>query len=271
MTWRLLRTLDPARWHIIIIFANTGQEHEETLRFVRRCAEYMGFDVIWLEAVIDPRKGPGRGPRARVVTFETAARNGEPFETYIAKHGIPNVGFPGCTRDLKSRPIAAYLRTLGWRKGRYLTAIGLRADEVDRVASDREERKLWYPLIEWDVDKAQVLEFWRQQNFDLEIPEHLGNCTWCWKKSLRKHLTLAKDFPRVFSFPERMEELHAFSGPGSTGEPRRFFRGNRTVAELRRLAAEPFEPFVDENMPAYDEELDTGSGCGESCEIGADT
>lgn len=35
-----------------IIFANTGRENNETLEFVKQCAEYFKCEIIWLEAVI---------------------------------------------------------------------------------------------------------------------------------------------------------------------------------------------------------------------------
>ena len=41
-----------------------------------------------------------------------------------------------------------------------------------------------YPLIDWDIEKEDILSWWEDQPFDLEIPEHLGNCVWCWKKCL---------------------------------------------------------------------------------------
>ena len=69
-----------------ICFVNVGCEHEATLDFVHECSQKR-FPVTWIEPVIDPELG--KGVRHRVVTYETASRNGEPFEDYIAKHGIP--------------------------------------------------------------------------------------------------------------------------------------------------------------------------------------
>jgi len=39
-----------------------------------------------------------------LVTFETASRNGEPFEEMIQKYGITNMQSPQCTRNLKGLP-----------------------------------------------------------------------------------------------------------------------------------------------------------------------
>ena len=86
----------------------------------------------------------------RVVTFETAARNGEPFEAMIQKHGIPNVSFPHCTRELKRRVLEAWVRVnklQAWK-----VAIGIRADEAGRIKS---EPKFVYPLF-WDHPNDKI-------------------------------------------------------------------------------------------------------------------
>jgi 3'-phosphoadenosine 5'-phosphosulfate sulfotransferase (PAPS reductase)/FAD synthetase len=267
MTWLILRTFDPAEWEIVVVFANTGCEHEETLRFVQRCDEYLGFGTVWLEVVPDPILGNPSG--FRVVTFETASRNGEPFEAVIAKYGIPGPGFPRCTNETKLVPIDAYMRSIGWRNRSYQTAIGIRSDEMDRVSEKRKERRLIYPLLDANIDKAAVLAFWREQNFDLYLPEHMGNCVWCWKKSMRKHLTIAAEMPSAFDFPARMERDYPMV-QARQGTPRRFFRGERSSADILKLAQDPFEPFVDGNHvvpPDGYDELDVGGGCGESCEL----
>ena len=46
---------------VINLFANTGQEHEQTLKFIKNCDEYFGFNTVWLEAVVNPQKGIGSG------------------------------------------------------------------------------------------------------------------------------------------------------------------------------------------------------------------
>jgi hypothetical protein len=164
----------------------------------------------------------------------------------------------------------SYIRSMGWQRGTYQTAIGIRVDEADRMNAKRVAQRLWYPLVDWGVRKQDVRAWWRAQPFDLDLQEHEGNCTWCWKKSLRKHLTLIRDRPEVFDFPRRMERLYPDAGAGKGG--RRFFRGKLTVDDLFERAKQPFRPFVEDTQLAlyWDEELDVGSGCGESCEIGAD-
>lgn len=265
---------DPDR-RIIVTFANTGQEHEETLKFVDRCDKAFGFGVAWLEAVVDPRKG--KGIRHKVVTFETASRNGEPFEAYIAKHGIPNRMYNQCTSRLKTEPMDSYRAEIGLKKGTFSTAIGIRADEIDRVSlTGRVKWDLFYPCVDAGVIKGDIHGWWSRQDFNLGIPEELGNCKWCWKKSKRKLLTLGKRHPDIFMFPARMERDYALAGgerkDGEARRPRKFFRGEQTALDILIEAHQGnFTPFEDDKFIPFDDELDVGGACGDSCEIYSDT
>ena len=123
MTDRLWENRD---WfdELAICFVNVGCEEDATLDFVRDCQEKRGWELVWLEPVINPELG--KGVRHKIVTYETASRNGEPFEDFIAKHGIHGPAHPNCTNYLKEECMHAYRRdALGWKKGTYDTAIGI--------------------------------------------------------------------------------------------------------------------------------------------------
>lgn len=143
---------------VVTVFANTGQENEETLEFVDRCDRAFGLAVVWLEAEVNPVHGEGTG--CRVVDFGSADRDGRVFESVINKYGIPNQDYPHCTRELKGNPIRAYLRSIGWRVGAYDTAIGIRLDEIDRMSVKASEQRLIYPLVSrFPSKKPHVNEF----------------------------------------------------------------------------------------------------------------
>jgi 3'-phosphoadenosine 5'-phosphosulfate sulfotransferase (PAPS reductase)/FAD synthetase len=270
MTKRLAE-IAKGRKNLKVVFANTGEEHEETLKFVSRCEEFFGVDVTWLEAQVDERAG--EGTKHKTVDFLSAARPNAtdgPFEQVVKKYGIPNKSYPSCTRELKERPIWSYIRSLGWPKTDFAVPVGIRADEADRVSVVSRERNIVYPLVAWGIRKEDVLSFWRQQKFDLYVPEHLGNCCWCWKKSLRKHITLAIDTPHVFDAPQRFERLYGFAGPGAKNDPRRFFRQKMSVADIFAEAGKTkLALFRDPNFVA-DPALDVAGDCSESCEAFAD-
>lgn len=259
---------------ICITFANTGQEHEATLEFVDRCDKYFQLGVVWLEAEVGREKG--KGVSHRVVSFETASRDGNPFRNVISKYGIPNMGNPMCTGRLKENPMTSYYRSLGWSPRTFDTAIGIRADEAHRMSPRMYEDRFIYPLVEEGWTKEKVIQEVRSWPFDLEIPgEHYGNCTWCWKKSLRKLMTLAKDSPEVFDFPLQMDkEFGCFKVTEATKSPdgrRKFFRGHLSTEDiLKKARTESFVPFTDSYAVKEDDPLDYGVGCGESCEIGSD-
>src|ERR1017187_44014 len=147
MTWWMLQNKKPGDEYLVV-FANTGQENDETLNFVHKCDKQLftplGHPVVWIEAVMQPK---GKAPTHKVVTFETADRDGHDlssaplpgltvFEAAIKKYGIPNSKFKDCTRNLKRNPIESYARSRGWKNGEYKTAIGIRADEIDRVPNE---------------------------------------------------------------------------------------------------------------------------------------
>jgi hypothetical protein len=260
---------------ILITFANTGCEHEETLRFVDAVDRHFADGkVVWIEAVIG---GEGVGPRAKVVDYKTASRNGEPFEAAIQKHGIFNPALPNCTGRLKVEPMQAYLRSVGWMSREYDTAIGIRADEIDRRNKQHKERRLVYPLIDEGYTKRDVNRFMSQFDWDLKLPgEHYGNCVWCWKKSLRKLATVAKHTPEVFDFPSRMERQygHIHKGDGVQEKPRVFFRKHMTAQQIVEIGQSGnFREYSDAEyiQPGlFDDKWDIGGGCGDSCEIGSD-
>jgi hypothetical protein len=264
---------------IRVVFANTGQERDETLEFVKQCDEHFGFNTVWVEAEV--HHGQRTAPTSRVVTYDSADREGRVFESAIQKYGIPNSKFKSCTRDLKLRPMTHYLKSIGWEPGTYDTAIGIRVDEIDRMSDEKEKRRLVYPLIEWiPTTKPQINHWWDSQPFRLSLKSYEGNCKWCWKKSFRKHYTLLSENPSIYDFPDRMEKLYGrvgpeFSKPGlPDGYRRTFFRTGKSVEDLKfdLDCGVQFVPAGDDSLPSipFDPALDVGAGCEESCEVHAD-
>jgi 7-cyano-7-deazaguanine synthase in queuosine biosynthesis len=238
------------KYNLVYVFANTGQEREETLDFVNKCDKYLSLDLIWVEALVYTERG--KGTKYTITDYDSADRSGVNFEAVIKKYGIPNVNFPHCTRELKQRPINAYAKkTLG----EYTTAIGIRGDEYRRVKKN--QNKFVYPLADWvPVTKQQVNDFWSHQPFNLELEDHQGNCSWCWKKSFKKLFMLIDETPWVFDFPKKMEALHSSCGPSDTAQV--FFRGIRSTDDL-------FKYHKEDRRNLFDLGID--DGCSESCEM----
>lgn len=244
-------------YEMVFVIANTGQEREETLIFADLCDSYFGLNLVWVEAVT--HHGERIGCTHKVVNFSTASRKGEPFEEVIQKYGIPNKAYPHCTRELKLNPMRSYIASLGWDT--YLTAVGIRTDEPQRVREDAQQAGIIYPMVNmFPISKPLINDWWENQPFNLALQEHQGNCSWCWKKSLRKHIMLAREAPDIFEFPSRMESLYGLHGNNVDGRKRVFFRGHMSTEQLLHTAA----GFREAPLPLFDP--DENSGCSESCE-----
>jgi len=263
-------------YEMIVVFANTGREREETLQFVNQCDRYYGFKTIWVEAVVNPENN--KGTTHKIVNFQTANRTGQPFEDMIAKYGIPNQNAPHCSRDLKKQPIKSYARELGWRK--YETALGIRTDEPKRLDWESKKKNKFLYLAELiPTTKSDINLFWSKQPFDLNLKSYEGNCDLCWKKGLRKLMTIVKDKPEFADWWREMDEKYSMFTPetkmNKAAAPYRFFRDNMTIDDIIEESKFDFTPSRDESkdidmwkqQAMWDEYLDSNSGCSESCEV----
>lgn len=251
------------------VFANTGQENEETLIFVDKVDKYFSLGVVWLEAVV--HHNAKKGCTHKVVNFNTARRNGEPFEDVISKYGIPNAKFKHCTRELKANPILSYAKSLGWKK--HYTAIGIRNDEVDRMAVKFKKMRFIYPLISHlPVTKPMINMYWSQMPFRLQLKGYQGNCKTCFKKHDPKLYQIAKESPEAFNFTMKMEcKYGAFISAGklksmeekgiAPPESISFYRRNRTTFDIVNEAKQ-WDGVIQDDSEIYDESCEVFSDCG---------
>lgn len=275
MTRLILTQFRDSYEKVVIGFANTGQENEETLDFVDQCDRAFGFGVVWIEA--DPKRGRPKQSH-KIVSYETASRSGEPFEKMIQLYGIPNVDFPMCTRELKTRPMHSFIKSLGWKVGSYDTAIGIRADESRRRGKNAKKNNLVYPVMDWvPTTKIDINTFWRDQPFRLNLAGYQGNCKTCWKKSTRKLLTIMDESPDSFDFFERMEAMYSKVGPEFSALEkykenyvRTFLRKYVTIKDLREMHKAGGWERAENDAIVYGGKqlkLDVDDGCVESCEV----
>jgi len=183
------------------VFSNTGAEHQKTLDFIKRCQDNWNMNIIWIEAKVNHSgRGRGYGTAYTIVDYESASRDNEPFEEVIKKYGLPSPAYLHCTRELKEQPITAWANDNFGRNG-YKMAIGIRADEIDRINLEAaKKRNIIYPLADWGIKLQDISGFWEMQDFTLNIPSYLGNCVACYKKTDRKLFTIARENPNYFIF-----------------------------------------------------------------------
>lgn len=261
--------------NIVFVFANTGLENEQTLEFVERCDKFFNLQVQWIEAeIIHEYK---KGTRYYRTDFDNAARNGEPFEQFIKKYGIPNQANPTCTRELKGAPILSFGKS--WFNGeKYHTAIGIRQDEADRMDGNAKKLGFIYPLINRKMipsTKPMINFYWKSMPFRLELKGYQGNCKTCWKKSDKKLFQIAKENPSAFDFMNSMEEKYGnFVNPKRSEKliaegkemPKNitFFRNNRSAKTILEQSKN-WNGKIINDADKYSYQLDLIGG--DSCEV----
>lgn len=258
---------------VAVCFANTSKEKEETLQFFHKLHSKYNIPVFMIEATFDGLRGIGY----RQVNFEDLKRDGEVFEDMIKCYGLPNKAYPHCSRELKTQPITRFAKEFFGEEG-YTTAIGLRADEIDRINAKWKENKFYYPLIA-DVytTKPHVNKFWNDQVFRLDLKGYEGNCDMCWKKSNRKLLTLILENPSQIDWWNEMELKYGDFVPEHRKRKEidgklTFFRQNLSAIDLiemsKELKVKATDDSIDYNIQStlWGYDLDTSNGCEESCE-----
>jgi 3'-phosphoadenosine 5'-phosphosulfate sulfotransferase (PAPS reductase)/FAD synthetase len=200
----------------VVCFANTGKEDEATLKFVHDCETNWNVPIVWLEYT-DAEESKNRW---KIVNYQTASRNGEPFEAVIRKKNyLPNPVTRFCTIEMKIRTIANYLLSIGMcetrSEGEYMSWVGIRADEPRRAAKIPRDRT---PLVAAGIGKEDVGKFWKAQAFDLELPNfngvtYHGNCDLCFLKGESQTRSLIAEKPERAIWWAKMEALALASRP----------------------------------------------------------
>ena len=191
----------------IVCFANTGKEDEATLKFVHDCETNWGVPITWIEYDgVDEVKD-----RWKIVNYQTASRNGEPFEAMVErKKYLPNTFARFCTQELKILPIDKYMKSLGYDE--YVTFVGIRADEQRRVAKMKNNKDIKEtPLATAGIGVSDVLDFWSKQPFDLQTitvngNSLLSNCDLCFLKKADHLMGLIIDKPERAVWWANMEK-----------------------------------------------------------------
>ena len=151
----------------------------------------------------------GRGDLEGIVSYHlntSTIRSSQKFQDYteashvrVRNSGLKNKNFGG-TAELKGdNPVD------------FVTLVGLRADEFQRVArikarnngglSDLNVDKLahgehvYTPLADHGVTKGDTMEFWNKQPWDLKIPHsvNFSNCVYCFMKGKRALRQIIKE------------------------------------------------------------------------------
>lgn len=235
--------------------ANTGKETEETMRFTEAGNKHFNLGLTLVEAVVHP--GKRKGSTHKIVSFREAAMRGEPMEAVVNKYGIPTLGHMHCTRETKTNPMKSLLKSTGWEPNTYRIALGIRADETDRIRPEsRNSIQFIYPLAELGLQLHDIEAEAAKWPFQLNQPPHEGNCKDCHKKSILKTVINLKNHP------DWLDQAAAFERDYPSDRKR--YRGGRTAADVIELAriTKTADPRVLSNEET--------NGCATACEPWSD-
>lgn len=271
---------------VLYLFQNTGFENPATIRFLIQMRDIWGLPIQALEYDHPcDGSGPESGMTARQVRLEDCSVDGRPFRTLlraIAAHrrfkgihchtcggsGIidgdlfavqcgdcsgtgepglfvimPNPAVRHCTGFLKEK---IQRRFLGQQHSEVTLVPGLRADEMRRVVKARARGDVC-PLASAGVTKPMILEWWKSQPFDLEIPDLLGNCGGCFLKGTGKLLWIAHYHPDVLEPMAALEEEYGDTFRRDRPSYRRLLTMGREMSDAR--ADSLIAPSTQEALP----------------------
>lgn len=241
---------------LIVTFANTGKEHPATLDFVKECSERWAVPIVWLE-FRDNEQG------FAIVNYETASRDGQPFEDLIRKRSyLPNPVTRFCTIDLKIRVIHKYLRMVGCSTEETPVDMmtGIRADEPRRVTkirnrgstSESKHATMVMPLADAGIGIQDVSDFWAAQEFDLMLTTINGrtldgNCDLCFLKGAKQIYSLIASDRSKGEWWARMERT-AVSSSGITGNGALFRFDRPSYQQMLDYSDTQFDMFADHDV-----------------------
>lgn len=245
----LLQERDP---ETEFIFMDTGAEHPKTYEFIRNIVAHWKIKLTCLRVIPNPEMN--KPSNYEIISIDQIGPDLEPWKRMLRKYGHPYVGGAFCTDRMKTVPFIKYCDE-HFGRGNYTTWLGMRIDEPKRISPKPGIR---YLAEISDFEKQDVIEWWRDQPFDLEIQEHLGNCVFCIKKSLQKVALAAKDEPELAA--QFIQTLQVFD----VKPDKVMYRSNNSLEQVIALFSDTGRDELASRMTSM-RQYDTGS-CSESCE-----
>ena len=258
------------------VFCDTGAEHPKTYKFINDVVSNFGISLTCLRTVITCEKGIG--PGYEVVNLGDCKQDLKPFLDVCRKHGTPTVAAPLCSDRLKSIPSDKYCNDK-YGRGNYFRWLGIRADEQRRIKSTEQQLDFFqkgktiskrvkttkYLAHISDFTKSDVLDWWKGQDFDLDLDEHLGNCVFCIKKGANKLALAAKDEPEMaVKFIEMIKSDAVHKRPTRNLPPEIMYRNNQSLGQIISAYDEVPRDYLE--MQIVNGRSNDSGSCSESCE-----
>lgn len=234
------------------IFMDTGAEHPKTYEFIRNIIKHWKIKLTCLRVIPNPEMN--KPSTYEILSASQIGPDLEPWRRMLSKYGHPYVGGAFCTDRMKTVPFIKYCDER-FGRGNYTTWLGMRIDEPKRTTPKPGIR---YLAEISDFEKQDVIDWWQEQPFDLEIQEHLGNCVFCIKKSIQKVALAAKDEPELAE--NFIHTLQTFD----VKPDKVMYRSNNSLEQVIALFSDTGRDELASRMTSM-RQYDAGS-CSESCE-----
>lgn len=223
-----------------VIYADTGSEHPDNIRFLRDCEEKLF---------------------KKRVTIVKSERYKSVQEVVENKRFLAGPAGAPCTSELKKIPIRDYI---GTRLIDEEQVYGFDKTELRRIEKYKEnnpEVSLKLPLIEHDLVKANCLALIERFGIDMPAMYKLGypnaNCVGCVKaENLKYWAAIREDFPETFKWYAETERK---LGKVVDGKPRGAAINKRYIKGVRHRV------FLDELPMDIEPKRDVDMWCGYSC------
>ena len=184
------------RDNVDFIYMDTGAEHPKTYEFIKNVNKIFDLNLICLRG--DFNQPLGKGHTYNVVDIESIQHDLGPFTEMVKKYGTPSTAGKWCTSRMKQEIHDMYCDD-HYGKENYETWIGIREDEPRRLGNIGKSQFIRYMAEITNADKQEVISWWDGKSYDLGIPEWLGNCVFCFKKSNLKLAAAQRDEPTLYS------------------------------------------------------------------------
>lgn len=246
---------------VTFIYMDTGAEHPKTYDFIRKVNSEFELNLVCLRTQFNPELGEANS--YDIVDIDSIGPDYKPWIDMLSKYGTPyNPGGAFCTDRMKLVPFTKYCNDRFGRKN-YTTWLGIRTDEPKRL-KPKDGYRFLAEISEFE--KIDILDWWDNQQFNLEIPEHLGNCVFCIKKGINKVALAAKDEPLLAdAFKSVIESSEVRIVDQRKSPSLEMYRGRQSLGQIIQTFKDVDAEEIRVNLRGA-KRFDSGS-CSESCEI----
>ena len=249
------------RENVEFVFMDTVAEHPKTYDFIKSVNLEFKLNLTCLRVVFNEELGKGNG--YKIIDISEIKNDLIPWREMMKKYGTPyNPGGSFCTGMMKLGPWTKYLNEK-YGKNNYESYLGIRIDEPKRL---KPRENVVYMADISDFEKQDVLDWWEERSFNLEIPEHLGNCVFCIKKGINKVALAERDEPMLGrEFMDEITSSWVREVEGRKAGKLDMYRGKNSFGDVIKIFSDHSRDDIEMTIRGR-KQYESGS-CTESCEV----